>query len=195
MNDYLKSEKRKIRRKFLVLRDSIDPVLAKSYSVDIFSKIKEVFAYVHAKTVMFYLSFGSEVVTDLMVNSAVKNKKVVVPIIHNCNDSVMQAVKISKLEDAYCISYGVRQPEIKNNINNVVAKDDIDLVLVPGIVFDVLGYRIGYGKGFYDRWLRNVPINKIMGLAYDFQIIDKLPIEKYDMPVGTIITEKRIIQV
>jgi 5-formyltetrahydrofolate cyclo-ligase len=193
VNDCLKSEKKRIRHKFLVLRNNINPVLANSYSADIFSRIMKIFAYVKAKTVMFYLSFGSEVITDLMVNSAIRDKRVVVPVVQSCGNDVMQAVKISKLEDAYCISYGVRQPEIETN--NVIAKNDIDLIFVPGIAFDVLGYRIGYGKGFYDRWLRNVPIHKIIGLAYDFQITNKLPVEEYDMPVGTIITEKRIIQV
>jgi len=75
---------------------------------------------------------------------------------------------------------------------------DIDLVIVPGVVFDKSGHRIGYGHGYYDRFLDNLEkINKNavkVGLAYDFQIADKVPIEKHDVPVDKIVTEKRIIR-
>ncbi|MDR3253687.1 MAG: 5-formyltetrahydrofolate cyclo-ligase, partial [Endomicrobium sp.] len=86
----------------------------------------------------------------------------------------------------------IRQPEIIPD--DIVKQDNIDLIFVPGLAFDVLGYRMGYGKGYYDRWLKNLPSEKIVGLAYDFQIADKLPSEKYDIPVGLIITEKRVIR-
>ena len=69
------------------------------------------------------------------------------------------------------------------------------MVFIPGIAFDARGYRTGYGKGYYDRWLKSVPLEKTVGLAYDFQITDKLPTEEYDIPVGVIITEKRIMQI
>jgi 5-formyltetrahydrofolate cyclo-ligase len=194
MSDCLASEKRRVRAEFLSLRNAIDPVLSAAYSADIFAGIKTLAAYEKAKTVMFYLSYGSEVATDLMVKYAIKEgKNVVVPALKNINDEqMMQVAKISRLEDACKLVYGVRQPEI--NLDNIVEKDGIDLIFVPGVAFDVLGYRIGYGKGHYDRWLRSVPVLKTIALAYDFQITKKLPIQKHDIPVGMIITQKQILQ-
>ncbi|MDR3257099.1 MAG: 5-formyltetrahydrofolate cyclo-ligase [Endomicrobium sp.] len=194
MSVYLESEKRKARYEFLTLRNKIEPVLAAAYSADIFAEIKKLSVYKKAKTVMFYLSYGSEVVTDSMINFAIKEgKTVVVPAIKNYRNRSMYAVKISKLKNACQVVYGIRQPEI--NADGIVEKDNIDLIFVPGIAFDVEGYRIGYGKGYYDRWLESVASEKTIGLSYDFQITDKLPIGKYDIPVSIIITEKRIIKV
>jgi len=122
-----------------------------------------------------------------------EGKNVVVPAIKNLEDGKMCAVRISKLEDAYQLVYGVRQPEIDSAV--IVEKDDIDLIFVPGVVFNTAGYRTGYGKGCYDKWLKNVPFEKSVGLAYDFQITDEIPVGKYDIPVGAIVTEKKVIRV
>jgi 5-formyltetrahydrofolate cyclo-ligase len=142
---------------------------------------------------MIYLSYGSEVITDFIVKSAIEEgKNVVVPAITNSRSSSMQATRIIRLEDANQLVCGIRQPEV--NFDNVTSKDFIDLVLIPGIVFDLSGYRLGYGKGYYDKWLKDVSLSKTVGLAYDFQIVDNLPIGKHDLPIGTIVTEQRIIQ-
>jgi len=149
--------------------------------------------YRNAKMVMFYLSYGSEVITDMMINEVLADdKEVAVPIIKNPGDGVMQAIRISKLEDCYESVYGIRQPEF--NQDEIVNKNDIDLVFVPGIVFDSKGYRIGYGKGYYDKWLVGFDISKRIGLAYEIQLTDKLPTGEYDLPVGKIVTEKRCIE-
>ena len=193
MKDYMESEKRKVRYEFLNLRDRIDPILASAYSTMIFSRIKKLPEYEKAKTIMIYLSYGSEVVTDAMITSALnEGKAVAVPAIQTPGDSNMYAVKISRIEDAYQSVYGIRQPEI--NDEDIIEKENIDIVFVPGIAFDCEGYRTGYGKGYFDRWLEGIPVEKAIGIAYDFQITDKVPTGDYDLPVGAIITEKRIIQ-
>jgi 5-formyltetrahydrofolate cyclo-ligase len=190
----LESEKRKIRHEFLALRNRVSVDLAAICSAGIFAKIKKFSAYEKAKTVMFYLSYGSEVVTDFMINSAFgSGKAVIVPAIKNSGDGKMYAAKILRLEDACLSVYGIRQPEI--NSGNIIEKDNIDLVFIPGLAFDIKGYRTGYGKGYYDRWLKGVPFEKTVGLAYDFQLTNQLPIEKYDLPVGIIVTEKRVVQI
>jgi 5-formyltetrahydrofolate cyclo-ligase len=193
-NAYLESEKKKVRHKFLILRNKLAKKLILSYSVSVFAKIKNFSMYKKAKTVMFYLSCASEVVTDFMVSHALsEGKTVVVPAIKNPADKKMYAVKFSNFKNIYQSTYGIRQPVI--NANNTVEKTDIELVFIPGVVFDVNGYRIGYGKGYYDRWLKDMPFDKTVGLAYNFQVVDKLPIKKHDLPVGFIITEQIIIKV
>ncbi len=190
----MESEKRKVRYEFLNLRDRIDPILASAYSNMIFSKIKRLPEYEKARQVMFYLSYGSEVVTDAMIAAALDaGKTVAVPAIETPGDGSMYAVRISRIEDAYQSVYGIRQPEI--NEEDIVDKEDIDLIFVPGIAFDYAGYRTGYGKGYFDRWLEGIPVERSIGIAYDFQITEKVPTGDYDLPVGMIITEKRIIQI
>jgi len=69
---------------------------------------------------------------------------------------------------------------------------DVDLFIVPGIAFDPKGYRLGWGKGYYDRLLTGVKAIKI-GLAYSFQIVPRLPHKKYDIPMDIVITEAGIV--
>ena len=75
-----------------------------------------------------------------------------------------------------------------------IAHKNIDLVLVPGIVFDHEGHRIGYGFGHYDKFLRKVPKATKIGLAFDFQVVDKIPREMHDVPVDMVVTEKGIVE-
>ena len=193
MSDLTKSEKSKFRYDYLIIRDRLEPPIRFAYSSIIFSRIKKLEEYKNAKTIMFYLTYGSEVITDMMINEVLADDKiVVVPIIKTPGDGVMQAIKISKLEDCYERVYGIRQPEF--NQDEVVSKTDVDLVFVPGIVFDNKGYRIGYGKGYYDKWLVDIDVSKTIGLAYEVQLTDKLPIGQYDLPVGKLLTEKRCIE-
>ncbi|MDR1122714.1 MAG: 5-formyltetrahydrofolate cyclo-ligase [Endomicrobium sp.] len=196
MSDYLdleKLEKKRARSEFLFMRNRFDTTSALVCSIAIFATLKKLSLYEQANTLMIYLSYGSEVITDFIVESAIEEKKnVVVPVIKNFRDLFMQAVKIIKPEEVNQLVCGIRQPEI--NSNNVVSKNSIDLILIPGIAFDLLGYRLGYGKGYYDRWLEDVSLSKTVGLAYDFQITNKLPIGKHDLPIGTIVTEQRVIQ-
>ena len=71
-----------------------------------------------------------------------------------------------------------------------IANKNIDLIFVAGLAFDREGYRIGYGVGYYDKFLKKVPKALKIGLAFDFQIVDKLPREAHDFPVDMIVTDK-----
>lgn len=195
MKELQESEKSKLRYVYLKIRDRLEPTLRYAYSNIILSKIKKLKEYQDSKILMFYLSYGSEVITDIMINEfLLDGKEVAVPVIQNPGDGIMTAVKINKLEDCFEKVYGIRQPEF--NEDEVVSKDEIDLIFVPGIVFDSNnGYRVGYGKGYYDRWLQGTDISKRVGLAFEVQLIDKLPNDKYDLPVGKILTEKRLIEI
>ncbi len=194
MDENQMSEKSKLRYDFLKIRDRIEPSLRHAYSNIILSKIKKLQEYKNSNMVMFYLSYGSEVITDFMINEFLGDgKEVAVPVIQNPGDGIMTAVRINKLEECYEKVYGIRQPEF--NEDEVVAKEDIDLIFVPGIVFDNSGYRVGYGKGYYDRWLEGTDIAKRVGLAFEAQLVDKIPNLEHDLPVGKILTEKRIIEI
>jgi 5-formyltetrahydrofolate cyclo-ligase len=194
MNEFQESEKNKLRYEYLKKRDKIEPFLRYTYSNMILSNIKKMKEYEDSKVVMFYLSYGSEVITDMMINEFLSDgKEVAVPVIQNPGDGIMTAVKIDKLEDCIDKVYGIRQPEF--NEDDVVAGNEIDLIFVPGIVFDTNGYRIGYGKGYYDRWLKGTDVSKRVGIAFEVQLIEKIPNGKYDLPVGRLLTENRVIEI
>lgn len=192
MENILKEqEKNKIRYEYLMLRNKIEFEARHSYSNSILEKIKSLKIYAEAKIVMLYLSYGSEVITDMMVKEFLfDGKDVTVPIILNPGDGIMHAIKINSLQECNVKVYGIRQPEFDESL--IVDKKDIDIVFVPGIVFDNKGYRIGYGKGYYDRWLEGTDIKKRIGLAYEIQVISEIPKGKFDLPVGMLITEKQI---
>ena len=190
----LQETKNKLRYDFLKIRDKVEPTARYAYSVSILNKIKQLDSYESSNLVMFYLTYGSEVITDLMIKEVLADgKEVAVPVIQSPGDGIMTAVRITKIEDCYEKVYGIRQPEF--NENDVVSKEDIDLIFVPGIVFDLNGYRIGYGKGYYDRWLEGTDISKRIGLAFEVQLTNKIPNGQYDLPVSKILTEKRIIDI
>ena len=120
------------------------------------------------------------------------NKKIIVPkTIPETKELILSELKDYE-QDLDIGVYGVLEPN--KEFIRPVSYDVIELVLVPGAVFDIKGNRIGYGAGYYDRFLSKLDesIPKI-ALAYDFQIVDKITPHEHDVPMDYIITEKRII--
>jgi 5-formyltetrahydrofolate cyclo-ligase len=98
----------------------------------------------------------------------------------------MEAVKFTGWEHILRSPYGILEPE-----GEAYPVDEIDVVIVPGLVFDFKGYRLGYGKGYYDRFLKQLrPEAFICGVAYEFQVVEKVFPHEKDLPVHWIVTEK-----
>lgn len=136
-----------------------------------------------AKTIISYIAFGGEVETKQIMTYAHKlGKKVGVPF---CG--VSRNMQVCRWEPGICLSrgiYGTWEPTIKEGIST----RDIDLVIVPGLAFDILGNRLGRGKGFYDRFLRRVPLRvATVGLAFDFQILPRVPVTPNDFRIDQVI--------
>ena len=141
---------------------------------------------------MFYVSFGSEVATHEMINRCFNTgKKVVVPLVDKQKRRLIPYRINSFDHDLTNGTMGILEPK-KDRCREVLPKD-VDIAIVPGLAFSEDGWRIGYGGGFYDRFLRELKI-KTVSLAFEMQIIDHLPFSPhYDVPVGCIVTEKRIV--
>lgn len=160
------------------------------------SKIKErLFGlpeFKRAKAVMFYVSFGSEVQTEKMIKEALATgRKVVIPISQPKKGELLCSL-IGDYRDLEPGTYGILEPK-KNKIQPVDVSH-LDLIVTPGCVFDLRGYRLGYGKGYYDRFLKKItPKPALVGLAYELQIVKKIPATPYDVPVHKIVTEDRVI--
>ena len=143
---------------------------------------------VKAKKVMFYVSFNNEVVTHTMIKKALKMKKEIYVPITNFKRKHLSINRIRVFPGSLERSkFGMLEPRKEHR---ELYNGKLDIIVVPGVGFDRAGNRIGYGGGFYDRLLKRMKAIKI-GLAFDFQVFDRLPIEKNDEKLDMVITDKR----
>ena len=184
-----REDKRILRNKVLSIRNSLDKVVKKSMDQEIFNKLITSDLYKEANSIFIYLSFGSEIETKNIINKAIEDKKkVYIPKIYK-EDKSMKAIRLKSYNDLKENSMGILEPIDDSNYIN---KNDIDLILVPGVVFDFNGNRIGYGGGYYDRYLKDIKeIRNKLVLAYDFQIVDLIKPESHDVVFDYIITNTK----
>ncbi|MBI5388932.1 5-formyltetrahydrofolate cyclo-ligase [Candidatus Woesearchaeota archaeon] len=172
-----------LRKQFLDARNALakEEIARKSNSIR--KKLFSLPALREAKTIMFYVSFKSEVHTLGMIQRALSERKTVcVPYVdkHEIRPSIIWSVR--ELKPGH---FGVPEPLHPNPISPA----SVDVVIVPGVAFDKKGFRIGYGKGFYDKFLPQTRAKKI-GLCFASQLADKLPHEEHDVGMDVVITEK-----
>ena len=138
-------------------------------------------AYRNARTIYGYLPYNQEVRTVAMLEQALKDgKRVAVP---KCYGDEMRFIfmdDLSKVEKGYA---GIPEPIA----DEPIADDETALVLMPGMAFDPQGHRIGYGGGFYDKFLAREPHHPTLALCYEFQMLPCLEVEEYDIPVDVVI--------
>ena len=139
-----------------------------------------------AKTILFYASMPGEVDTLLMIEKAsFLGKRVALPIVEQKKGKLIPTL-ISSMEDVHKGTYGIAEPHYDQS--KVLDLKDLDAVIVPGLAFDKLNHRLGRGAGYYDRFLSTLPENvTTVGLAFDFQLTENLPIEAHDMRLQQII--------
>lgn len=133
--------------------------------------------FLQSKTVMIYWSLADEVPTHTFIEKWSKSKTILLPRIKGEN---MIPVPFTSIEEMDLSEYNVPQP-----ISHVF-EEEIDLVIVPGRAFDKSGHRLGRGKGYYDRFLKNYHGTKI-GLCFHFQYTDYVPYESFDIPMDKVI--------
>jgi len=188
-----KNFKKEIREKLLKMRRRQSKEERKKKSLVIWKKLKALPEFIEAKTVMFYLSTPDEVDTERMVKESIKiGRRIVVPVSEVKEKKMTLSILKDYGRELGIGAFNIPEPE-KKYIRKISSKD-IDLVIIPGVGFDEKCGRLGFGKGFYDHFLRNLPVGvPRIALAYDFQVIAVLPLEEHDVKVSKIITERRII--
>jgi 5-formyltetrahydrofolate cyclo-ligase len=187
----MNSEKEAIRQKILSLRNSLSPEEAKERSKLIFQNLKKLSVFEKAQTIHTYVSSKkNEVDTIEIINYLFSiNKKVVVPVVDRINKILIHS-ELKNLSELKESTFGILEPvEIRK-----VEIEEIDIVLVPAIAVDRFGNRIGFGGGYYDKFLSQVKCPKV-ALVYDFQVVEKINPSPGDVPVDFIITESEIIEV
>ncbi len=149
------------------------------------AKLSELFlasaAYRNAKTIYGYLPYNQEVRTVPMLEQAMKDgKRVAVPKCYGEEMRFIYMDDLSKVEKGYA---NIPEPIA----DEPVADDKTALVLMPGMAFTKSGDRMGYGGGFYDKFLASEPDHPTLALCYDFQMVESLPTEEYDIPVDCVL--------
>ena len=134
-----------------------------------------------------YWSFNHEISTQALFQKLRSQGKTLYLPRVKPESREMEFVAISDTGQMFPNVYGVLEPEPHLA---PVDRDRLDVILVPGVAFDIRGNRMGWGKGYYDRFLTGYA-GLILGLAYDFQVLDSIPFEKWDVPVKAIATDKR----
>ena len=179
--------KDKIRKQVLAARDNMLPALRATKSQEIEERLFSLSKFKSACAVVFFASFRSEVETGPMIRRALASgKRVILPKVKGKELELFEIRNFDK--DVSPGAWGIPEPQE----SAPVTLDQIDVIVVPGAAFDEFGNRLGYGAGFYDRLLSEFQ-KLAIAVAFEVQIVPKIPADQHDVPVRKIVTEKRVI--
>ena len=179
--------KKDIRKRVLEIRNRITDEEWKEKSCSICEKVATHPFFLNADTIYCYVDYHHEVSTKAIIEEAwVLGKKVAVPKI-NGNDMEFYYIQtFSELSEGY---RGILEPQTKNQ-----AQDEQALVILPGVAFDRVGNRLGYGKGYYDRYLNKHKNHHTLAICFSCQLVDTIPVESHDLRPEVLITEEYIYE-
>ncbi|MDR2163130.1 MAG: 5-formyltetrahydrofolate cyclo-ligase [Clostridiales Family XIII bacterium] len=181
------SEKSGFRKKMIERRGSIDAAVRAEAGQNILAAVKSISEYLAASVIFCYVSTADEPDTRALIKySLIQSKRVCVPLC--LPEGNMQVREIIGLDDLQVGKYDISEPKPSCPL---VLPEDIDLIVVPCVCCDKDGYRLGYGGGFYDRWLekRRAPAAV---LCYESMMVPSVPREPHDQRADILITDRRI---
>ena len=180
-----------MRKMFLKKRSAVPKEERIEKSSIITEKLMELDLYKSAQWIFCYIDMASEVITTEFIKKAwADGKKVAVPIAKK--DRFMYFVEITSFDGMTRSKLGVMEPDIEPE--KQVIPDDNTLMVVPGSMFDIHKNRCGYGGGYYDTYTEKHSVKNTVGICFDLQIADSIPVEKFDRPLKMIISESRTIE-
>ena len=183
-----KEKKAALRAAVLEKRESLQKEEVMEYSEQIAKCLSVLDPFSKAKVVLFYASFNNEVHTHGMINASLLSKKVLLPKM--VQREIVPSL-ILTMENLIPGERGILEP-----IEALPVKSStIDAVIVPGIAFDARGYRLGFGKGYYDKFLKKATHAVKIGLAYDLQIVEGIPAEPHDVKMDYVVTPTRVLKI
>lgn len=185
--------KRELRANLLKQRNLLTDDYVAAASETIRERLFGLAAFKDARTVMLYVSMGSEVCTDKIIKESLSmGKRVAIPMLDQ-QFGKMEASQIKDVDTELTLGkYNTRVP--KPEYYRPIDPGKLDFILVPAIAYDVLGNRMGYGGGYYDRYLKRVGAGTVVaGVAFSGQVVEQLPAGIHDVPVQLVIHELGII--
>ena len=191
--DMVNDERQMLRNKILGARDLLSASERQeksSFAIQNFWSLPEM---KHWSTLFIYVNFRSELETlELIYQCLSQGKRVAVPLVDASTVRMIPLLIKDPEKDLVPGYYGIPEPDPQKSLR--VAPREIDAAVIPGSVFDIQGGRLGYGGGYYDRFLVNdAPQAKRIGFAFEMQVVEKVPVEPHDQPLDILITEKRIV--
>ncbi len=182
------TKKRSIRHDLISKRSTLSPEEVNKTSKEITKNLLRLRRFRNARRVVLYFPIKNEVNTEGIFRSAREfSKEIYFPCVEG---SLLRFRRVSDLDELEPGSFGIPEP---SRDSAKVEITDIDLVIIPGVAFDRFGRRLGYGGGYYDRVLFKIDNKRRIGLAYNFQVLDSIPVEAGDEEVGLIVTEAGVI--
>jgi 5-formyltetrahydrofolate cyclo-ligase len=187
------SAKNEIRRRILGKRNALSASEVLKRSLVIQHRVMDLSQYKSAKIIGAYFPIGSEVRTEYLIESALNSQKVVLLPKVASNNITLSRVFKADIRDNKLVEgrFRILEPPRSSWYN---AQKNIDLLIVPGIAFDKYGNRIGYGRGYYDRFIKQKDFRLSIGLAFQFQVLDDaLPRCDFDQKLHAIATERNVL--
>ncbi len=187
--------KSQLRKKIIQVRNNLTAAQVAEKSQNIAARLLDLEEYRRSRSIMTYLDFRNEVQTgDIIVKSLAAGKKVAVPVTDTAGHRLIPSLLLNYPGDLQPGVWGI--PEPGPQALRPLDPEELDLVIVPGVAFDTAGNRLGFGRGFYDRFLPTTgPGTVFAALAYEFQVLPDVCPGPHDIPVHIILTEDRLVSI
>ncbi len=184
-------DKKAIRKRVLAARDKLTEDERRQLSLRIRKRFFALPKVRAARRLMLFLAFGSEVDTWLFLDQALAMGKEVAAPVALPKTKELVLYPIGSRDEAQPGHWGIYEPRREGE---PILPESIEIVAVPGVVFDYKGYRIGYGGGYYDRFLAGKAAGAWkVGLCFDLQLLEEVPRADHDVPVDAVVTETKTI--
>lgn len=191
----MKEDREALRQKILGARDGLSDKARQAKSISVMQNFWTLQGMQQWSTLFIYVNFRSEVETLELIKKCInRDIRVAVPLVETSAVRMIPLLIKDPEQDLVPGYYNIPEPDPKKSLR--LEPGEIDAAVIPGSVFDIHGGRLGYGGGYYDRFLLNdAPQAKRIGLAFELQVVDKVPLEPHDQPLDILITEERIVNI
>lgn len=189
----MSENKKQLRERILQQRNALSTEMRGEKSRAISQRLLSLPQFQSAQWIMSYVTFRSEVDTIPFIEaSLVRGKRMVVPVVEKSTRRLLISEIRDIARELVPGAYGIMEPA--ENFWRIISPQLLNLVVVPGVAFDLQGNRLGYGGGYYDRFLKTLsPGVSLIAVAFDLQVVEKIPAEHHDLKVHLIVTESRLI--
>ena len=194
----LRKLKNDIRKELLQQRKDMPPEQQELWDKKVTNTLISSISYRFCDVILIYSSLQNEISTSAVINHAINAKKIVACPISDTETNTLSFRVVNSMDEFIVGGYGILEPPAANltygeylKINRKETKPPLAICVVPCLSYDGEGYRIGYGKGYYDRFLSTFEGTKI-GLCYTNCKVKQLPRGKYDVKLDVIVTEKGV---
>lgn len=178
-------EKKDLRRIYIERREKLPQEEREKLSKKIVDNILTILELKKAKNILLFCPFrGEPDITSLFSWVIGKGKTLILPKVEGKD---LRLIKVKDYEDLTAGAFCILEPKDGEEI----WPEEVDFSLIPGVLFDKEGYRVGYGKGYYDRLLVRLG-GKRVGVCYQFQVVEEVPRDSWDRPVDLVVTEEKI---